>query len=761
SSNIGDTETVVPLLPQQQLEPGMAATIKLTAPQPTYDVLAQYGLGTGVPTGSIPSVMANTNTDIYLGAFVADQNQVPLPIGAGYGDAGTVVVHVSGPATLSAYNDYTDTTVTGLQSTTLDVGGYSGFYDSVQLVPNPNANGMVTLTLTNPTNGLQVGTPVQVMVVPPQTANSWSVTSSPSTSSFTSDQVASDAYAASNLSEKSNIWTLGSGYTLSPTWSIQAVDANGLSEPAQAPAVSVTMNGQPVSNLVPTISGSASGGNYTVGMDYVGGNLSTGTYDITLSEGLMQTLTIPVTITAGVPNKIGVTPAAGQTIDVTPTNPSLTVTGQVEDILGNAVAAPGATLTFADTTNSNELQLSGGAGSVSDQTVNVNSSGAASVTASAVATGLDGAVEVTGTLANGTTLTGANSASIDETGSLVSKLVLGVTGNDYQAGSNYTSNGNTAYPMVTVTEENSVGAPLTNPGDTLNYTITGPAAYPGASGTVNGHHTIPVISDIAGTYTVTVTDASNSAVAPVSTTVTIVPGAADGVGLFANGSELVQYVPHALNLSTGINYNVPNDLNGTTSGTLSVEANTPQAVWIHVTDATGNIVNAPAGGVTVNLTQNGTGAFEATQGGAPQTSFVIPAGQNGIEVWYVDTQTQTVNVGMSYQAVATATFAGTSNGVATQGGSSGAYTYAWTVNVADQFGNPINNLTYAEASLVDTSASPEVTYTGAATLAAGDFTVAPTSTPGQYTITAESSTTVPTTDVAHITIDGSTINGTF
>ena len=275
---------------------------------------------------------------------------------------------------------------------------------------------------------------------------------------------------------------------------------------------------------------------------------------------------------------------------------------------------------------------------------------------------------------------------------------------------------------------------------------------------------IQVTSDIAGTYTVTVSDASNSAVAPVSTTVTIVPGAAAGVGLFESGTgELVQYVPQAVNLATSTNYNVPNDLNGNSLGNFKITANTPQAMWIHVTDATGNIADAPAGGVTVNLTQTGSGAFEATQGGVPQSSFVIPGGQNGIEVWYVDTQTQSVYVGMSYQQVATATFAGTSNGVATQGGnSSTGYTYSWTVNVADQFGNPITGLTYTSSALVDSSASPEVTYTGSATLAAGDFTVTPSSTiAGQYTIEAEASTQVPSTDVAQITIDGSTIDGTF
>jgi len=114
---------------------------------------------------------------------------------------------------------------------------------------------------------------------------------------------------------------------------------------------------------------------------------------------------------------------------------------------------------------------------------------------------------------------------------------------------------------------------------------------------------------------------------------------------------------------------------------------------------------------------------------------------------------------MSYQQVATATFAGTSKGVATQSGSD----YFWTVNVADQFGNPVTGLTYTSAALVDTSASPEITYTGVSTtLAAGDFTMTASSTiAGQYTIEAEASTAPPSTDVAQITIDGSTINGTF
>ncbi len=762
SNNIGDTVAVVPLLPGQSLESGNAAKINLTAPQATYDVLAQYA-----SLGPLPSVMSNANTSLYLGAYVADQNQVPLPLGYGYGDAGTITVSVSGPATLTEYNSFTGYTQPGLTSATLGLGVYSGAYgDYVNLVPNANASGMVTLTLSNASNGLPVGPPIQIMVVPPQNANSWTVTSS-TPGTYTADQVAADSYAANNLSEAPNIWSIdpyAPNYRFSPYWTIQATDPNGLAVSAPKPSVAVTLHGNPVSNLLVTGLANNGDGSYTFGLEYTGGALAAGTYDVTVSEGLTNTLTIPVTITAGVPNQVGVTPAeytasgAQQTVDVTPTNPSLTVTGQVEDILGNPVSAPGATLTFTDTTNSNELQLSGGAGSLSQQTVNVNSSGAASVTASAVAQGNDGAVTVGGTLADGASLTSANSATIDETGSLVSHLVASTTGTPYLAGSSYTAGA--SYPAVLITEENAANAPMST-GDTLNYTITSTnPMYPGKSGTVSytGVNTpITVKTDMAGTYTVTVTDASNSAVAPVTATVVVNAGSAAGVGLFASGTEIAQDVPAALNLATDTNYNV-----GST-GTLSATANTPQTVWVHVTDNTGNIVDAPSGGVTVNLTTNSASAVFENSSGQVITQVTIPAGQNGVAVSLVDSATQSVTVGATYVPVATATFAGTSNGVATQGGSSGAYTYAWTVNVADQFGNPITGLTYADAALVDTSASPEVTYTGVSvgSLAPGDFTVTQTNTAGQYTITAESSTTVPTTDVAHITIEGSSINGTF
>ena len=769
SGVVGDTASVVPILPHGSLETGNAAKITLTAPQPTYDMVAQVTAPPSESPGGLfslaplPSVLAN-NDAIQIAPVVADQNQIPMNGSTGIGDGGTAVISVSGPATLDYYNG-NGIQETNLTSVTMPIDAENAGLDNVFLVPTPGQTGTVTVTISNVTNGLQVVSPVQIKVVPPGTLSGWS---GPSGFTFTADQVANDNYAQHNLSESLNTWLSGPNGTTTYGFGVQAVDQNGLSVPAPKPSVSVTTaSGQAVADLSATVSGDAKTGQYFVTMVYNGQGLAAGTYNVTISEGLTKSLVVPVTITTGRPYQLAVMPSqntpagAQQVVDVTPQNPSLTISAQIEDVLGNPVAAPnGTSITFQDTSNvkpinniqsGEPLQLSGGTGTPSDQTVYVNGNGMASITATALSKGNDGDVYVTANLPSGYSLYHAQqySASVVETGSLVSQLVATTQGSGYVAGTG------SGYPEVLVSEENAAHA-IMDTGDTLNYTITSTNPFYGTvNGTVNyngPNSVIPVTTNMAGTYTVKIWDASNSAVAPITATVTVDAGPAAGVGLFANGMEISQDVPDAANYSTDTNYNVK------MSGDVTATANTPIAVWVHATDSTGNIVNAPAGGVTVNLTAgSSTAAFE-TQSGQVISQVTIPAGQNGVEVWLVDSHSQKVSISAAYVQAAVVTFAGTNKGVATQGGKAGAYTYAWNVNVMDQFGNPITSLSSNDAMVVDTSASPNLNFSSGA----GNLTLVPvTGSPGEYTLTVTNATTVPTTDVANITIDGGSANGTF
>ena len=770
---VGDTANVVPILPHMGLETSNAAKITLVAPQPTYDMVAEvtdtsfnpasftFSPGTVVTALSAVGTITNHSGPINIAPVVGDQNQVPMNGTTGNGDGGTAVIHVSGPATLTYING------NGVKETNLsnmvmpiDAYNYPGFLlnqgDTLLLVPNPGQTGTITVSITNGTNGLEMAAPVQLKLVPPENAASWQ---GPSSLSYTADQVAADSYAQNNLSESQNIWTPGAGGTTSTSFNIQAVDPNGVDVGAQMPAVSVTTaGGQGVADLSASISGSASTGSYAVTLTYNGQGLAAGTYDVTISEGLMNTLVVPVTISTGIRWQVGVNPPSSTStggpniLDVTPNNPSLTIMGQIEDVLGNPVSAPNGTeLTFTDS-RAGDLQLSSnaGSGSASQQTVYVNASGAASVNALALTMGNDGHVNVSVVMPQGGSLHRSNaaSASIYETLNMVYQLGVTTKPPSYVAGSG------APYPSVLVTEENAAGSSIPS-NDTLGYSISSTSPfYGGASGTVNytgANSVIPVDSNMAGTYTVKVWDASNSAVAPVTATVTVTPGSAAGVGLFANGAEVSQDVPSALNLANSTNTGI------TMTGQIQATSNSRIPVWVHVTDATGNIVNAPAGGVTVNLSANGGALFE-TAGHDPVQSVTIPAGQNGAEVWLVANQSETVTVSASYVQAATVIFAGTSHGVATHTSHNGTNWYAWNVNVKDQFGNPITNLTAKDASVVDTSASPNVFWPSTnhvvmLTPVAGS--------PGEYTLSVSSPNRILKTDVANITIDNGSVNGTF
>ncbi|WDL95234.1 beta strand repeat-containing protein [Alicyclobacillus sp. ALC3] len=663
----GDTEKLVPVM-NAVLEPSNAATISVVAQQATYDILGMANLsglvgGNNNPQlsyGKIPTIM-NNQTDVPLGAFIGDQNQVLMNygLGLGIGDQGTVNVNVSGPATLTQesfdplLNNAPVAGASGLTHATMDVGTLSGAVDFVNLVPNANATGTVTLTLTNPTNGLEVGSPVTIQLVPPQNTTSWKMVSG--TTSFTADEVANDYYANNNASEMASRWNgtktiNGNTYYLSPNYTIQAVAGTGAQGSAQTPSVTVTTTGgQSVSGLTVTgVTGTLTSGTFTFQLAYEKGTmLKDGTYDIHVSEGLMTTATIPVTISNGMAYSYNVTsnPSTNNDyVDVTPTSPSVTVNLQVLDALGNPVSAPAGTQALFYGTNSSDLNFTGGTGYASGQAVDINSMGQATITASATTLGdngyVDAYVKVPGTqvspkgdylyYGSGNNVSGFTSqgtGDIYETQTLVNSLAPSESGmTSWTAGS-------TGSTTINVQQENAAGSVVGSGNtDNLQYTITsknpnftsvsGALVYDSTTHMASVTVTSGTVKNLAGTYTVTVTDLNNSAVKPVTETFTVTPGA---------GSK-VEFV----------------NKNGTpVSTTVNFTANSTEGLYVEYTDMYGNAVTAPTGGIAANLTITGTttAQFEATSGGAAITSTTIASGSTMTEVFLTDRNSEQFTIG--------------------------------------------------------------------------------------------------------------------
>ncbi len=619
-----DTDQIIASLPGVT---GSTGIVTLSEVAPT----AKYIDVTGAPK-ALQEMTSNTNFTVGLQA--TDELHQVIAASA----PGTATVTVSGPA---MFQDGTKTqTVTALGDSAL------------ALTQLANQTGAITLTITAVNGSLVSGNPVSINVVKPGTATAWTLTSAAAntTTSFTADQVSG--------------WT-SSAYT----YEFQAQDPSQLAvAPATAPTASVTLNGKAQSAFTTDVTAGVGTGVYDVKLT-TEGSIAAGTYTLTVIDGSMQSYSVPLTVTAGAAYGVTVTPDASiTTYDVTSANPSTPVIAQLVDKNGNTVAQSGIAITFKSSAP-DTLTLSGGAGSTSSQTVYTNSSGVATITAAAAANtpGNDGYLTISGA---GLT-TGGTSANIYELGTQsVAKLTSSVT---YKSGTSYTAGSalqNADYPTVAVGTLDAADAPFSS-SDTLQYTISGPAAY-GTNGSTTGNvvkGSVPVITNIAGAYTVTVKDVSNTNVTPVTATVTVVAGAYNGIDFFtASGS----------NVTTG----------ATSPITTDVTADTPVALTVKAVDSYGNVVSSTSPITVSTLVATNSsgaiidGAFKDASGSVV-TSVTIPAGQSSATVYFVDANAKT-GVTFSASGVPAAATATLKTAAATTETNSVVLTYSSALSAASQ-----------------------------------------------------------------------------
>ncbi|WP_217997439.1 beta strand repeat-containing protein [Alicyclobacillus sendaiensis] len=155
------------------------------------------------------------------------------------------------------------------------------------------------------------------------------------------------------------------------------------------------------------------------------------------------------------------------------------------------------------------------------------------------------------------------------------------------------------------------------------------------------------------------------------------------------------------------------------------------------------------------LTNNGGGNYTLTVYSSSANSL------DGLKFTVNVTDTNNNNATGSFTAVPSSNLQVNVGAVVpSQNGSS--YDYSFPVTVADAAGNPVVGLTYSNFAVKDTTSG--TSYTGASTLANGDFTVSYSG--GTYTVEVQSSTSIALTDQVQITVtNGSggtgSGNGTF
>ena len=767
---VGSTASVTPMLPNGSLETSNAASIKVVAPSGNADapvLVSSNGSATPLTNGeslpnNVPSDIAVQEVD-QSGAIL--QPHISL---------GTAVVSVSGPATLKFMSQPNLTHVT----VPLDALG------ALTLVPNQNATGPVTITVSNATNGLP-GQSVTVNLAAPSMATQWSATGL--ASSYTADQIANN-YLPNNPTIDNGDWNFAPGASgtaptvsnplFSPTVALTAQNGAGLSSNAPMPSVKVIgPNGSSPSNLVvanlapvkPT-SGQNDYQHYTFNLAYTGRPLAEGAYQVDVKEGLTTTKVISFNITAGTPTGITVSPSNSK--DVTTTSPSTTVTAQLVDALGNAVAAPSgwyAQFTAIQPPSSSssqhgEVTLSGGSGTKGSQKVYFNSNGKASITATGVnyPSGtndpvLDGNVDVSAyepDAVSGPHFVAKGQSGLIYQGAEFPSQIL----NGQLSSSTYTVGGSASFPVMNITEELSNGTPAPT-GDMLKYTVTSSnPASPSYTNTVkytkaNQTLSIPK-TDIAGNYTVTVTDVSNTNTTSATQSFSVKAGSVAGIGLFtSNGmNEIAQSA--GISSKSGLNAGIANYPGF--SAPQSVTGNTPMGLWVSATDASGNPVAAPKNGLTVDLSAElsggaANGIFETSSGQSLYNSatkmyqVVIPAGQTGVEIYYADPNSQSVDFNAQY--VQTPALSVTNGLSAT----STAKQYQTTVSLSDQLGNPM--LAPSSSDFTLDVAGVTYTYSSSATSTAGDFYVTSMGN-GHYTLTFNDASTLATGATATVGYQG-------
>ncbi len=572
---------------------------------------------------------ANLPQDLYANTAVASpliavivEDQAGYPMLTGND---TVDVSASGPATLvNASNNQNQLTL-----------AYNGFEVPAGVL-NPSAEFQVqsvqgstgTITLTASAAGLTPATgTIQAVIagVPSQMSASLSTSTFAEGSSGTTLQLQAEDANGVPVGDSSAVVV-----TVTPSGSTSAAD-------------NILVNGTPGSAEVGL---SPSTGSGSVTLTDNGSGAHAGTYTVTVAPASGATVSFPaqtLTFTETAASMAGVTfVSPSSTINVPIGNPTAPYQLQLVDRFGNPVAKAGVQVQVYAVGHSTTGQsygqatVNGASTSASSPvtlTTDANGQATATLTAEQYA-GADWQLVATVPVQSGVASALQSAPSADMAVSSEIPARVGVSLEDITAGADFQSAG---YAVAgdnvnaTLTFTNQYGTPMTG---TQTVTLAIPPGFSGyeppnatdsspwvqgASDTVtmtlvlagNGQATVPLRAWTEGPANLTAS--LSGLVTPVSGSATMVvqPGPAIGLGMFQNGSEV------------------------TTGHPVTVSANQPVALTVQPTDIAGNPVTASASEV-VTFTNLDGGTVRPTPSGAGLSTVTIPAGQNAVQVYYVN-----------------------------------------------------------------------------------------------------------------------------
>ena len=363
------------------------------------------------------------------------------------------------------------------------------------------------------------------------------------------------------------------------------------------------------------------------------GTSGTNPVTLTLTDGTL-TQTASYNFNSDVAKQLVVTPSTGTYYTVKP-GQTVTFSAQVADAYGNPVAGAGVPVTFAFVQNGGFTTFPNG---LTNETVNTNANGVASVTFTVPSNASGTPLEVSATATNLglTDSTAVNIESATDSSAYATSVSLTNASNSPVTSITDSAN-NTGKPIATTIDAsvlNAVGTAIVNPSDMLQITSSNPNVaavtfedMPASLGNIAGD----IITGMAGTATITVTDISNPSMPSTSFAVNVTPGQASQITYEYNGAPIP---------TTGLN----------------VAANTPVALTVVNSDAAGDPI--PVTGstpLTVDVATTAPNAELIGQvGGGPISSVQIQPGQTSATVYLESSVAQTVTAGTGGELTATA-----------------------------------------------------------------------------------------------------------
>jgi hypothetical protein len=704
------------------------ATVNTTTPYDTLAVNLSGANGTVISTQSVQvpyvsqtatslqlkpanSKIAANGSDAIL-VLALDQNGVPMLTGT-Y----TTTVTVSGPAYFSGNSQSQQITFNQYGTPGNVTGG------TVTVTALASASGTVTLNVTGTTNtgsSLTAGS-TTLIVGTPGAAAVQTLSIDKSVAQVGANQVKADTVNISNPNFIDG----------------QITDANGFNTTTSLPSTvnyTVTLNGNTVASGSVPVSSATGAFNIPFGGTVGNSNEYTaGTYTITTTAPGLSNGSIQVTVVPGAISAVTVTPSVAT--DVAYSNPSQTVTVQLQDAENNNVQLSGVPVSIwlsgVGTTTTTGTTLNGSTAYTSQATaLVVNTDGTGKATATVQIPQGVGNKAVVSALAtyNGVTTPTVSSGTITEVGNTASAVTVTASQTTpYTAGVNPTAN-----PFTIVPKDNFGDVMV---GDVLQITvpansIIGSGAngalaatdFAGTDGTFNsnagikalgnGVYQVQVASSATqvtikntikfgnvGSYTLTVQDISSPSAPTGTVNFSVAQGLVTGFALFDSAGNNVS-------AATTPEY---------------IQAGSNAQFTLKPVDAAGNVVSADANyTVTLPVDQTtGEVTWRTNLSGAGVSTVTFTAGQNAQTVYLVNNATnQTVSIGNQGQGAhaVNAAFGGTgitdtpvaapfgsgstlTGGVALSSGSAPNYTdtyngssaVTYTVTVKDSSGNALAN----------------------------------------------------------------------